>query len=91
MKDRKINNIKTALTTVASLASTNKNTINSILQKSGIITDQEVNALEEDIRLAKLKLLEAESRQSAYRYTLYVFAGLTALGLLWYFTKEKTK
>jgi hypothetical protein len=68
-----------------------QNAINSILQKSGIITDEEVNSLEEEIRLAKLKLLEAESRQSAYRYTLYVFAGLTALGLLWYFTKEKTK
>jgi hypothetical protein len=68
-----------------------QNTINSFLQKSGIITEDEVNSLEEEIRLAKLKLLEAESRQSAYRYTLYVFGGLTVLGLLWYFTKEKTK
>jgi hypothetical protein len=63
--------------------------INSVLQKGGVITPEEVNALDEQIRLSKLKVLEAESKTSAKRYATYVVIGLVAIGTIWYFTYKK--
>lgn len=63
--------------------------INSILQKGGVVTDSEVDALDEEIRLAKLKILEAEAKSSNTKYAIYVITGLAAIGAIWYFTSKK--
>jgi len=66
-----------------------QNLINGILSKSGVVTQSEVDALDEEVRLAKLKLLEAESKSATTRYALYVVGGLAVIGAIWYFTYKK--
>lgn len=63
--------------------------INNILEKGGIITEDEVNELDEQIRLSKLKVLEAEAKSSTTKYAIYVLLGLAAVGTIWYFTYKK--
>jgi hypothetical protein len=63
--------------------------INKILEKGGIVTQDEVNALDEQIRIAKLKALQAESKMSTNKYAIYVIAGLAVVGAIWYYTYKK--
>ena len=63
--------------------------INNILEKGGIVTQDEVNSLDEQIRLAKLKTLQAEAQSSTTKYAIYVLAGLAVVGVIWYFTYKK--
>jgi hypothetical protein len=66
-----------------------QNLINKMLSKTGVVTQSEVDALDEEVRLAKLKLLEAESRSATTKYALYVIGGLAVVGAIWYFTYKK--
>ena len=66
-----------------------QNLINGIMKKNGIVTQSELDALDEEIRLTKLKLLEAEASSSKRKYALYVVGVLAAVGAIWYFTYKK--
>jgi hypothetical protein len=66
-----------------------QNLINGILSKSGVVTQSEVDALDEEVRMAKLKLLEAEAKSATTKYALYVVGGLAVVGAIWYFTYKK--
>jgi len=66
-----------------------QNLINKILSKSGVVTQSEVDALDEEVRMAKLKLLEAEAKSANTKYALYVVGGLAIVGAIWYFTYKK--
>jgi polyhydroxyalkanoate synthesis regulator phasin len=66
-----------------------QNLINGILSKTGVVTQSEVDALDEEVRMAKLKLLEAEAKSATTRYALYVIGGLAVVGAIWYFTYKK--
>ena len=66
-----------------------QNLINGILSKTGVVTQSEVDALDEEVRMAKLKLLEAEAKSATTRYALYVVGGLAVVGAIWYFTYKK--
>lgn len=63
--------------------------LNSFLQKRGAITQQQLDELDEKIREAKKKTLEAESRNTLVRYGLYLSIGVVAFGALWMITREK--
>jgi hypothetical protein len=63
--------------------------INGILTKTGVVTQSEVDALDEEVRMAKLKLLEAEAKSATTKYALYVIGGLIVVGAIWYFTYKK--
>jgi hypothetical protein len=63
--------------------------INGILTKTGVVTQSEVDALDEEVRMAKLKLLEAEAKSATTKYALYVIGGLVVVGAIWYFTYKK--
>jgi hypothetical protein len=64
--------------------------INNILEKGGVVTQDEVNALDEQIRISKLKALQAEAKMSTNKYAIYVVAGLAVVGIIWYYTYKKT-
>lgn len=66
-----------------------QNLINGILSKTGVVTQSEVDALDEEVRMAKLKLLEAEAKNANTKYALYVVGGLAIVGAIWYFTYKK--
>ena len=67
-----------------------QNLINGILSKGGVVTQSEVDALDEEVRLSKLKLLEAEAKSATTKYAMYVIGGLVVVGAIWYFTYKKT-
>jgi hypothetical protein len=66
-----------------------QNLINKMLSKTGVVTQNEVDALDEEVRMAKLKLLEAEAKSATTKYALYVIGGLAVVGAIWYFTYKK--
>jgi hypothetical protein len=66
-----------------------QNLINKMLSKTGVVTQNEVDALDEEVRMAKLKLLEAEAKSATTKYALYVIGGLVVTGAIWYFTYKK--
>jgi hypothetical protein len=66
-----------------------QNLINGLLSKTGVVTQSEVDTLDEEIRMAKLKLLEAEAKSATTKYALYVIGGLAIVGVIWYFTYKK--
>jgi hypothetical protein len=63
--------------------------LNDVFKNNGLITDQQVNELDRQIELAKLKLLESESNKTANNFALYLGLGVVVIGLLWYFTSQK--
>lgn len=63
--------------------------INRIMTKNGIVTQNELDALDEEIRQSKLKLLESEASNSRMKYGLYVVGVLAVIGTAWYFTYKK--
>lgn len=63
--------------------------INRIMTKNGIVTQNELDALDEEIRQSKLKLLESEASNSRMKYALYVVGVLAIVGTAWYFTYKK--
>ena len=67
-----------------------QNLINKMLSKTGVVTQNEVDALDEEVRMAKLKLLEAEAKSATTKYAMYVIGGLVVVGAIWYFTYKKT-
>lgn len=63
--------------------------INRILEKNGVVTQKELDALDEEIRQSKLKLLESEASNSRMKYAFYVVGVLAVIGTAWYFTYKK--
>ena len=51
--------------------------LNDVFKNNGLITDQQVNELDRQIELAKLKLLESESNKTANNFGLYLGFRLT--------------
>ena len=82
------NTIKTKL-----YASTSKiqAMLNDLLSKGGVISQEQVNSLDEELRLAKLNVLKAQSESSTKKFAIYVGVGVAVFGILWYLTKAKEK
>lgn len=64
-------------------------TLNTLLSKTGVITDEEINKLDEQVRLAK-KQLEFQKAEQTKKKVL-IAGGLLVLGFgaLWFITKNK--
>lgn len=68
-----------------------QDTVNYLLQNQGVITQEQLNQLDEKTKQAKLKLLEAESQNTFIKYGLYVAIGIFAFGTLWFLTRDKSQ
>jgi hypothetical protein len=67
-----------------------QNILNEVFINNGIMTNQQVDELDKQVELAKLKLLEAKSKSTIVNLAMYVGIGVAVVGVLWYFTsKEK--
>jgi len=62
--------------------------LNSLLQKGGIITEQQYNLLDEQTRLLKLKTLEAESQEATKKFATFVGVGVAVIGIIWYLSRN---
>jgi hypothetical protein len=65
--------------------------LNNLLSKGGVISQEQVNSLDEELRLAKLNMLKAQSESSTKKFAIYVGLGVAVFGILWYLTKAKEK
>jgi hypothetical protein len=63
--------------------------LNVFLNNRGAITQEQLDDLDEKIRQAKRKTLEAESKNTFVKYGLYISVAFLAFGALWIITKKK--
>jgi len=63
--------------------------VNNLLQKKGLITQQELDSLDELVKKTKLKMLQEDSVKSISKYGLYIAIVFFAFGTLWLITKDK--
>lgn len=63
--------------------------VNSALSKSGALTPEQYDTLDEQVRKAKLQVLAAESKSTTKKYILYGVAVIVGLAGLWYISKDK--
>lgn len=65
--------------------------LNAILAKGGIITQKELDELDEQMRKAKIEMLAADSNSSFKKFGTYIGVGLLVFAALWYISNRKTK
>lgn len=70
-------------------ASSIQNILNEVFTNNGIMTTQQVDELDKQVELAKLKLLEAKSKSTILNLAMYVGIGVAVVGVLWYFTSKE--
>lgn len=62
--------------------------LNNFLKKSGVITKDQINQLDEKVRQAKQKILLEKATQSQKRIIFGTIAAVGVVGLLWYIIKK---
>jgi hypothetical protein len=65
--------------------------LNGVLANQGIKTPDKKNQLDEQIRIAKVKLLEAETKKTFLRIGIVSGSLILGFGFLWYITRDKFK
>lgn len=70
-------------------ASSIQGILNEIFTNNGIMTTQQVDELDKQVELAKLKLLEAKSKSTIVNLAMYIGIGVAVVGVLWYFTSKE--
>lgn len=70
-------------------ASSIQNILNEVFTNNGIMTTQQVDELDKQVELAKLKLLEAKSKSTILNLAMYIGIGVAVVGVLWYFTSKE--
>ena len=72
------------------LASTSilQDTINNILSKGGVVSQDLYNKLDEQTRMLKLKTLEAESQNTTQKLSYIIGISVVGIGILWYLSRN---
>jgi hypothetical protein len=72
------------------LASTSilQDTINNILAKGGVVSQDLYNKLDEQTRMLKLKTLEAESQNTTQKLSYIIGISVVGIGILWYLSRN---
>lgn len=65
-----------------------QNIINSVLTKGGILTADQYDRLQEQMKTAKINNLQAETLDSVKRVSVYAAGILAIFGILWFISKE---
>lgn len=66
-----------------------QNTVDAFLKNKGAVTQEQLNQLDEQVRLTKLKMLQVDSKNTLIKYGIYIGLAVFAFGTLWILTKEK--
>lgn len=77
--------------TLINSSSTIQSIINSITQNNGVITPNELSQLNEEMALAKLNTLKAQTQSTYNRYGIIIGGIIVLIGGLWLITNKKTK
>lgn len=62
--------------------------LNNLLKKSGVITKDQIDQLDEKVRETKQKILLEKATQSQRRIIIGTIAAIGVVGLLWYIIKK---
>lgn len=62
--------------------------VNGLLGKAGLITQEELDQLDLQLRLQKEKLLQAESKKTTRNIITISLVAVAAFGALWFITKK---
>jgi hypothetical protein len=65
--------------------------LNNVLSNNGVITPNQQNALDEQVRLAKLKILKDDVKKTYLKIGLISGGLILGFGFLWYVTRDKFK
>jgi hypothetical protein len=63
--------------------------INKLLGHIGIVTEKQLDEIDEQLRIQKEKLLSEESKKTKRNLITYSVLGIATIGLLWFLTKKK--
>jgi hypothetical protein len=55
----------------------------------GIVTEKQLDEIDEQLRIQKEKLLSEESKKTKRNLITYSVLGIATIGLLWFLTKKK--
>lgn len=64
--------------------------VDGFLGKKGVITQKQLDELDEQIRETKRKTLEAQSKNTALKFGIYLSVVVVTFGALYLITKNKT-
>lgn len=64
--------------------------LNAILAQNGVATQQQLDELDERIRIQKVDLLNARLLRTKRTFLIVVISAAVGFGLLYYFTRQKT-
>lgn len=68
-----------------------QSTLNKFLAKRGVVTKQQLDELDEQVREAKKKTLEAQSKNTIVKYGMGLSLLVLGFGTIWLVTKKQSK
>lgn len=85
--DKKIG--EKVLDEIAAQSESIQSAINNFLGNVGLVTQEEIDKIDEQLRLQKEKLLSEQSKKTKRNLITYSIIGIATIGLLWFLTKKK--
>ena len=85
--DKKIG--EKVLDEIAAQSESIQSAINKFLGNVGLVTQEEIDKIDEQLRLQKEKLLSEQSKKTKRNLITYSIIGIATIGLLWFLTKKK--
>ena len=70
-------------------ANTIQRLLNAILNTAGAVTQDQINQLDLQIRLQKIKMLELSSQQTKKKYAIILGSVILGIAVLFYLTRKK--
>lgn len=64
--------------------------VDEILAKRGLVTQEQLDSLDEEVRKAKMKLLEEKSKNTLMKYGVFLGVVVLTFAGLWLITKKNT-
>lgn len=63
--------------------------LNNILNSAGAVTQDQINQLDYQVRMQKMKMLELSTQQTKKRFTIIIGAVIVGVAALFYLTRKK--
>lgn len=63
--------------------------LDSILAQNGVVSQDQFNQLDEEVRIAKMNILARDSKNALSRLVIYAGVFILGVGILTYFAKKK--
>ena len=89
-RDKAANSQTSIKDTLLQSADKMQGSLNGVLSKAGILSQEEYNAFDEQLRQLKENAMNAEYKKSARSFAITAALLISGLTLLWYITKKQT-